>query len=70
MKHDFAFNPDTGPPRLIRYVDSSMLPPGVVCDFDSDTNLLRVNRELYNKLDDVGQHQVLRTRQPAIEVAV
>ena len=59
-KHEFAFNPDTGPPRLIRYVND--LPPEVVAAFDAENNLLRVNKEVFDALSSFTKSRVLRTR--------
>jgi hypothetical protein len=62
---DFAFVPDEGPPRLIRYVEHGSLPDGdLVSIFDATNNLLIVDREHFDRLDKPEQEQVLRTREP------
>jgi len=60
----FALCPDGGLPRLWRFVDEplgyagggspivSMLLPG---------NILKIDRELYDQLSPINQHQLLRT---------
>jgi len=58
----FAFCPDNKPPRLMRYVDPSDLPhDDVVSTLDKDQNILRINRVLFEKLDRMQKHRVLRT---------
>jgi len=57
----FAFCPDNGPSRLIRY-DLPWSDFGLVAALDFDQNLLRVCRELYDELSEMQQHIVLKTR--------
>ncbi len=63
----FAFNPDVGPPRLIRFVDPGTLPGidllAVWCPKD---NLLVINRELFNLLTPAQKAQTLRTQQTSL----
>jgi hypothetical protein len=63
-----AFCPDNGPPRLIRF----NLPDagtGVIATLDVQHNLLRVNKEKYDKLDSLRQHVVLKTLKPVLHIA-
>jgi hypothetical protein len=65
---DFAFVPDTGPPRLIRYVESSAMPSDdIVSMLIAKDNLLLVNRHLFEQLDHVQQERVLRTKHQFLE---
>jgi len=58
---DFALCPENGYPRLIRY-DLPWSEFGLVSALDFEKNLLRVCKELYDKLDDAKQNMVLKTR--------
>lgn len=64
----FAFNPDNGPARLIRYVEPGTMPGlDLISILDPVKNLLIINRELfYNKLTDVDQKQLLRTQRTSV----
>ncbi len=59
----FALCPDTGPPRLWRFVDDDiMLAARLVAMLDEKSNLLIINRELFEQLPEFpDRHQVLRT---------
>ena len=61
---NFALNPDDAPPRLIRYVDD--LPPGVIATLDTQHNLLRIQRNLYQQLTPMQQAGLIRTMQPMV----
>lgn len=66
---DFAFVPNTGPPRLIRYVDSSVMPSnGVVSMLIAKDNLLLVNIDLYEQLGIEQREKVLRTKHQFLEM--
>lgn len=66
----FAFVPDDGPPRLIRFVGPDQFPSSdTIATLDRPNNLLRVNRELFEQLDKEEQEKVLRTSSPFLEVA-
>jgi hypothetical protein len=66
---DFAFVPDTGPPRLIRYVDSSALPSNdIVSMLIAKDNLLLVNLHLYEQLGLEQREKVLRTKHQFLEM--
>jgi len=58
---DFALVPDNGPPRLIRY-DLPWSDYDLVAVLEIDQNLLRINREIYDKLSAFQQHMVLLCR--------
>ena len=58
---DFALCPRNGPPRLIRY-DLPWSDFGLVSALDFDNNLLRICRELYDKLNEAQQSAVIKTR--------
>ena len=58
----FALCPDGGPPRLWRFVDDeTMSAARMVTLLDAETNLLIINRPLFDQLAELDKHQVLRT---------
>lgn len=66
----FAFTPDDGPPRLERYVEAGTMPgKDLVALFDPKTNLLVINRELFDRLQKTDQHRVLRTQKTSLSVS-
>lgn len=66
---DFAFVPDTGPPRLVRYVDSSAMPSNdIVSMLIAKDNLLLVNLHLYEQLGIEQREKVLRTKHQFLEM--
>lgn len=66
---DFAFVPDTGPPRLVRYVDGSALPSNdIVSMLIAKDNLLLVNLHLYEQLGLEQREKVLRTKHQFLEM--
>ncbi len=57
-----AFNPDDGPPRLLRFVGEGSVPTtDTLAVFDRANNLLIINRELYDTLDPMQQHITQRS---------
>ncbi len=59
---NFSFAPDGGPPRILRFVDPDKMPDGdTLCTLDDTTNVLTINKELYELLDEMEQHRVQRT---------
>jgi hypothetical protein len=64
----FAFNPDDGPARLIRYVARGTLPGvGLRTLYDKSANLLIIDQLWFDGLTTTEQHLVLRTQQPYID---
>jgi hypothetical protein len=58
----FAFVPDNAPPRILRFVGPEhFAAPSIVCQLDEASNLLIINRALYDRLSEIDQHQVVRT---------
>lgn len=53
--------PDDGPPRLIRFVTSEVLPSNVVSYLDESKNLLRINKDIYDTLDKMVQQRIEKT---------
>ena len=53
--------PDNGPPRLIRFVTSEVLPSNVVSYLDGSKNLLRINKDIYDTLDVSVQYRIQKT---------
>lgn len=48
-------------PRLIRFVGRGVLPPFVVSSLDVTTNVLRINKEIYDQLSKDEQRRARRT---------
>lgn len=57
---DFALCPDNGPPRLLRF---DLEGDGVVSILYPEENLLRINKRLFDQLDENDQSRVLKTRE-------
>jgi hypothetical protein len=69
MQDDFVYNPDNGPPRLLRFVDSSAMPSAsTVAMLIAKDNLVLINHHLFEQLDSAEQEKVRRTRLPFVEV--
>jgi hypothetical protein len=65
---DFVLVPDTGPPRLIRYVDGSAMPSNdIVSMLIAKDNLLLINIHLFEQLGSEQRERVLRTRHQFLE---
>lgn len=58
-KDDFAYVPDKGPPRLIRY---EPLEKGTIATLDDEKNILRVDPEKFKLLSEVDKHNLLKTK--------
>lgn len=57
----FVF-PENGPARVYRFRPASEMPSGdVISMLDAKTNVLRVNRDLFEMLSPPDQRLVLRT---------
>lgn len=62
--------PHNGPNRIFRYVDSSKMPSyNVVSLLDKKTNVLLINRELFDMLPKHEQQRVWNTGDSVIEIA-
>ena len=67
----FAFCPDDGLPRLMRYVEPGSLPgTDLLAVLDPKLNLLIINRALFELLSKEDQHRVLRTQKTSISVTM
>jgi hypothetical protein len=68
-----ALVPPTGPPRLIRFHDTSKYDTydakTLVAQFDRLNNILHVNRQLYDQLDTMTQHRVDKTTSESTRLA-
>ena len=60
----FAICPDDGLPRLWRFVEPGGLPRGVMASLDAEQNLLIIDKELFDRMDWIDQHMLLRTHAP------
>jgi hypothetical protein len=64
----FAFNPDDGPARIIRYVARGTLPEvGLRALYDKSANLLIVDRDWFEGLSDSEKSIVLKTQRPYLD---
>jgi hypothetical protein len=61
------FNPDDGPARIFRYAPRLPL-PNVLSLFFKRSNLLIIDRELFDMLSDDQRRRVLRTEEKTLEV--
>jgi hypothetical protein len=65
----FVFNPDDGPARIMRYVEPGSLPGSdTLAILDKSKNLLLIDRELFDRLDEIDKHQVLRSRTAVLKI--
>lgn len=62
MTDDFAYIPNEGPPRLIRFAPPSMYEGPWVAVFVKKDNLLIVNEYIYPLLSKESQSQLLKTQ--------
>jgi hypothetical protein len=67
MSNVFSLIPDGKPPRIIRFVDGGLMGP-MLSILDDKTNVLHVNRRLYNTLDDLQKNRVQRTQAYTIHI--
>ena len=57
----FTYNPDNGPPRLLRFVSSVEMPsPDTLTLFDPKYNLVIINREIFETLDPLHRRMAER----------
>ena len=64
----FAFNPDDGPARLIRFVKRGTIPGvGLYALLDAAANLLIIDDEWFQTLTEAERHIVLRTHRSYID---
>lgn len=56
---DFAICPKDGPPRLFRF---DIEDDNVLSELDPETNVLHINRYLYDKLPEHLKQEVYKTR--------
>ena len=56
-----VFHPEGGMPRLLRFVPSSQMPSDdTLTTYDAKSNLVIINKELFDTLDWFGKHQAIR----------
>jgi hypothetical protein len=64
----FAFNPDDGPARIIRYVARGTLPGvGLRALYDKSANLLIIDKDWFDGLTETEKNLVLRTQRPYLD---
>lgn len=57
----FTYNPDDGPPRLLRFVSPEDMPSlDTLTLYDPKHNLVIINREIYETLDPLHQRMAER----------
>lgn len=59
---DFALTPTGGPCRVVRFLEAGMLLASTLSVLDAEHNVLLINKEQYDRLDEVDQHMLLRTK--------
>ncbi len=65
----FAFCPDDGPPRVMRYVLPGTLPGrDLLALYDKSKNLLIIDRDHFDRLPPYEQRAVLRTHHSALRI--
>lgn len=63
MNNIFSLTPDGKPPRIIRFVGAPWpMAPDLLSVLDDQTNVLIINRRLYDTLDDLQKNRVQRTQ--------
>lgn len=68
---DFAFCPDEGYPRLMRYVSSEAMPtPNTITTLDREQNVLVINKPIFDRLMELDRHRVLRTQKDILTARV
>ena len=64
---DFAFCPEKGYPRVMRYVSSEVMPtPTTITTLDREQNVLVINKPIFDRLLEMDRHRVLRTHKPIL----
>jgi len=68
---DFAFCPEKGYPRLMRYVPSEAMPtPTTITTLDREQNVLVINKPIFDRLTELDRHRVLRTHERILTARV
>ena len=59
----FALSPNTGPPRLLRFISKEQggLPGRTIATLDKENNVLCIDREKFDQLSTPQQETVIRT---------
>lgn len=60
--NDFAYIPNEGPPRLIRFAPQSMYAGPWVAVLNKGTNVLIINEEAYDLLSKEEQTRLFKTQ--------
>ncbi|MGE0677812.1 hypothetical protein [Pseudolabrys sp.] len=62
-----AFCPDDAPPRLFRYLPKTEFPHDeVLATLDKTSNILRINKDLFDNLSWLQKHLLLRTHRSIV----
>lgn len=61
---DFAYIPNEGPPRIIRFAPPDFMSGPWVAVFHKASNLLVINEDIYRALSREEQVEMFKTRQP------
>ncbi|HLL29008.1 MAG TPA: hypothetical protein VKT73_15330 [Xanthobacteraceae bacterium] len=65
---NFSMMPDDGPPRVVRFVTDGSLGTSTVAVLDKSLNVLRVDRDFFDKLTKSEQSLVIKTRRARLAV--
>ena len=49
--------------RIIRFVELGALPPSIIAQYDADKNIVRIDRELFKRLNTYEQGRVMFTEE-------
>ena len=65
----YALIPDNGPPRVVRFVRSGVLPAGTLAMLDTKRKLLLVNHMRYLRLSPLERHALICTNKVEIKMS-
>lgn len=65
----FALVPDDGPHRVVRFVDQDKMPDDrTIAILDRNTNVLLIERHLFEQLSPAQQSELVKTQSRVIEI--
>lgn len=65
----FALVPDDGPHRVVRFVDGEKMPSDrTIALLDRNTNVLLIERHLFEQLSPAQQSELVKTQMRIVEV--
>lgn len=65
----FALVPDDGPHRVVRFVTGEVMPSDrTIALLDRNTNVLLIERHLFEQLSPTQQSEIVKTQRRVIEI--